>query len=131
LVRYETQTKKHIESPVLEQALLLLPPHLQAGGKCRCRQMSPLLPLQPYPGKTGIYMETDGSGALKPDRQDIPKIDSTRCSGCGRCVAACPLRLITLEVSGFRKSAVLSNAELCTRCGLCVESCLLDAIIEK
>ena len=75
-------------------------------------------------------METDGSGTLKTDRQDVPKIDSARCIGCGRCVAACPPRLITLEVSGFRKAAVLNNAELCTRCGKCVESCLLNAMIE-
>ncbi|MDD2853181.1 MAG: 4Fe-4S binding protein [Desulfuromonadaceae bacterium] len=91
--------------------------------------MPPVLPLQSQADKTRVCLETDGFGTLKTDFRDIPKIDSARCSGCGRCVAACPLRLITLEVAKYRKSAMLINAERCTHCGQCVESCLLDAII--
>jgi NAD-dependent dihydropyrimidine dehydrogenase PreA subunit len=57
-----------------------------------------------------------------------PVIDATICSGCGRCVSACPLRLFTLEVSGFRKTAVLRNAELCSMCRECIKACLLKAL---
>lgn len=59
-----------------------------------------------------------------------PVIDTAICSGCGRCVAACPLRLISLEVSGFRKHAVLSNVRHCTGCRKCMQSCLLKAVRE-
>ena len=73
-------------------------------------------------------METDGSGSLKPELKDIPQIDSARCTGCGRCVAACPEKIITLDVSGYRKYAVIRDTERCTLCGYCVTSCPVEAI---
>lgn len=73
-------------------------------------------------------METDGTGALKPDRQIIPQIEVARCTGCGRCVAACPEKIITLEVAGFRKHAVIEYAEKCTLCGECAMNCPVAAL---
>jgi ferredoxin len=112
-----------------QQALHLVPPHLQAGGNCRRSQLSTLLPLQPQAVKTRVHLETDGSGALVPSPVS-PVIDATICSGCGRCVSACPLRLITLEAAGYRKTAVLRNAGLCTMCRECIKACLLKALSE-
>lgn len=51
-----------------------------------------------------------------------------RCSGCGRCVAACPEKLYTLEVNNHRKHARHSAVERCSRCGSCVASCPLDVL---
>lgn len=51
-----------------------------------------------------------------------------RCSGCGRCVAACPEKLYSLEADNHRKQSVLGSVELCSRCGRCVQSCPLDVI---
>ena len=128
-LRIGHDTKEKIQKkPSQQQTLHILPTHLQTDGECRCCQVSPLLPIFPQTNKTRVYMETDESGALKPDLPDVPRLDSARCTGCGRCVAACTLRLITLEVSGFRKSAALNNAGQCTRCGECVKSCLLNAV---
>jgi len=73
-------------------------------------------------------METDGTGDLKPDLHRIPQIDSARCTGCGRCVAVCPEKIITLDVSGFRKHAEIRFFERCTLCGCCVTSCPVAAI---
>ncbi|MDD5285376.1 MAG: 4Fe-4S binding protein [Desulfuromonadaceae bacterium] len=73
-------------------------------------------------------METDGTGALKPALQGVPQIDSARCTGCGRCVAACPQKIITLEVSGYSKHAVIRNTERCSLCGCCVTICPVEAI---
>lgn len=56
------------------------------------------------------------------------KVEQERCTGCGRCVAACDERLFTLEVSGFRKHAVLRFPERCTRCGKCVVQCPVGAL---
>jgi len=73
-------------------------------------------------------MEADGSGALKTDLQGIPQIDSARCTGCGRCVAACPEKIITLDVSGYRKHAAIRDTERCSLCGSCVKNCLVRAM---
>ncbi|HEX9077943.1 MAG TPA: 4Fe-4S dicluster domain-containing protein [Desulfuromonadaceae bacterium] len=93
--------------------------------------MSPLLPLQTQPGQAEarIHLETDGAGILSAACSPIPAvIDTVRCTGCGRCVAACPARLISLEVRGFRKEAALDRPERCDRCGRCGENCPVGAI---
>lgn len=59
-----------------------------------------------------------------------PTIAVARCSGCGRCVAACPERIITLEANGHRKQAVITAPERCTRCGACITACPLEAIAQ-
>jgi ferredoxin len=73
-------------------------------------------------------METDGTRALKSKRQDIPQIDAARCTGCGRCVAACSEKILTLEVSGYRKYAVIEHAEKCILCGQCAMNCPVEAV---
>ena len=58
----------------------------------------------------------------------LPKIDSHRCTGCGWCVAACPLHLLSLELRGWRKSSVISDSDSCTGCKKCEAKCLFNAI---
>lgn len=78
---------------------------------------------------------TDGA-ALPPDRPDtrphrpgwLPRVDTTRCTGCGWCVAACDLHLLSLEVVQWRKSSVLHAAERCTGCSDCAVTCPVHAI---
>jgi len=57
-----------------------------------------------------------------------PELDAARCTGCGRCVAACTERLVTLEVSGFRKHAVLAEPLRCNRCLNCLAACPVGAL---
>jgi NAD-dependent dihydropyrimidine dehydrogenase PreA subunit len=58
-----------------------------------------------------------------------PVINSRRrCSGCGRCVAACPEKLYSLEPVNFRKLSVNSAPEKCNSCGSCISSCPLEII---
>jgi len=73
-------------------------------------------------------METDGTGTLKPDLNGVPQIDAARCTGCGRCVAACPEKIITLAVSGYRKHAVIERTERCGCCSRCLAECPVEAI---
>jgi len=73
-------------------------------------------------------MAADGSGTLKPALQGSPQIDSARCTGCGRCVAACPVRIITLEVAGFRKNAMIMQPARCNLCGRCIAECPVEAV---
>ncbi|HEX7688412.1 MAG TPA: 4Fe-4S binding protein [Burkholderiaceae bacterium] len=58
----------------------------------------------------------------------LPLIDPARCTGCGRCVAACGPRVLSLETVRWRKTATLHDAAGCTGCSLCERRCPFGAI---
>lgn len=58
----------------------------------------------------------------------LPAIDPLRCTGCGRCVAACDLHLLSLETLRWEKFSVLHEPQRCTGCSLCAVKCPFDAI---
>lgn len=64
----------------------------------------------------------------KAESQGCPEVEVTRCTGCGRCVSACPERLFTLEVAGFRKHALLNAPGRCTGCFNCLAACPVGAL---
>jgi ferredoxin len=67
-----------------------------------------------------------------PDKTGrLPAIDQRRCTGCGRCVAACAPHLLSLEIERWKKSAVLHNAERCTGCSACAVACPFHAIVMR
>jgi NAD-dependent dihydropyrimidine dehydrogenase PreA subunit len=57
-----------------------------------------------------------------------PVLDAARCSGCGRCVSACPEKLFSLETAGYRKQAVITEIEQCVLCGACIQVCPVEAL---
>ena len=61
--------------------------------------------------------------------QTSRSIDTHRCSGCGRCVAACRSRLVTLEETGHRKQASFHSLDKCTNCMNCFRECPLQVIV--
>lgn len=64
--------------------------------------------------------------ARKPAR--LPHIDPQRCTGCGRCVAACEPHVLNLETLHWKKTSVLHAPEACTGCSACERACPFDAI---
>jgi ferredoxin len=54
-----------------------------------------------------------------PSRNRLPEVDAVRCTGCGRCVGACDLHLLSLEPVRWVKHAVLHDADRCTGCNAC------------
>ena len=55
-------------------------------------------------------------------------VDQARCSGCGRCISACDLRLFSFETRNWKKTSVLSDSDRCTGCGKCARLCVIGAI---
>ena len=61
-------------------------------------------------------------------RTSRPIIDTARCTGCGRCVAACLLHLLSLERQGWKKFSTLHESDRCTGCEACEVTCPFNAI---
>ena len=62
----------------------------------------------------------------------LPELNETACTGCGLCVAACPVEALSLVSANdpqrpARKRAVLAE-EICLGCGVCVRACTQQAI---
>ncbi len=77
--------------------------------------------------------------AVELDEEGIVHIDTQRCTGCGNCVEACPVRIIDLvpvdmkvhircssHDKGKKAKSVCSVA--CIACQLCVKKCPVNAI---
>jgi ferredoxin len=65
----------------------------------------------------------------RPSRSGrLPDIDTDRCTGCGRCVAACDLHLLSLEIVRWEKFAVLHEPDRCTGCSQCAVRCPFHVI---
>jgi NAD-dependent dihydropyrimidine dehydrogenase PreA subunit len=51
-----------------------------------------------------------------------------RCTGCGRCIAACAPQLFHFETHSWRKRVVLERLADCTGCSLCAQRCPTGAL---
>ena len=62
----------------------------------------------------------------------LPEVDEETCTGCGKCVDACPVEAMTLVSSNDpakpRKKKAKVNEDLCLGCGVCVRNCEFDSI---
>jgi len=55
----------------------------------------------------------------------------TSCTGCGRCLPTCPVKVISLETAnrdGTGKKSAVVDRDLCLGCGVCARNCPRDSI---
>ena len=91
-----------------EAAINLCPP----GGESTVRALAGLLEIDPQPLENG------------PSAPAVAAIDESRCIGCARCLAACPVDAI---IGAPRQMHTVLEAE-CTGCELCLDPCPVDCI---
>ena len=62
----------------------------------------------------------------------LPVIDEEKCTGCGKCVSACPVEAMTLVSANHPTRPKLKkaslNEDLCLGCGVCVRKCPEDTL---
>lgn len=61
-------------------------------------------------------------------KRQLPDIDPGRCTGCGRCIAACGPHVLVLERRGWDKVSSLVDPAACTGCHQCAWRCPFEAI---
>lgn len=55
------------------------------------------------------------------------RIESDKCTGCGRCLEVCPHHVFTLNA----KKSVIADKDRCIECGACVKNCPVNALEVK
>ena len=65
----------------------------------------------------------------------LPVVEESKCNGCGKCVAACPVEAMTLVSSNNPHKPKMKlarlNEDLCLGCGVCVRTCTKDSMCLK
>ncbi|MDZ7698733.1 MAG: 4Fe-4S binding protein [Deltaproteobacteria bacterium] len=54
-------------------------------------------------------------------------VDEDRCRGCGRCVATCPYRAVSLQMNSVGGWFAAVDEALCKGCGNCISVCPSNA----
>jgi len=78
-------------------------------------------------------------GAITLGKQGLPKVDFTKCQGCGRCAKACPKQIFKLSPKSQQIFLACSNQSKaegfsgtcqsgCTSCAICLEACPYGAL---
>jgi len=62
----------------------------------------------------------------------LPEVNEETCTGCGKCVDACPVEAMTLvsanDPNKPRLKKAIVNEDICLGCGVCVRNCEFDSL---
>jgi len=71
------------------------------------------------------YMKNPATSSMLVPSRYQAVIDCGLCTGCGSCVADCPMDAISLNASNVAEV----NADSCIGCGVCTHVCPMDAVL--
>ena len=77
--------------------------------------------------------------AIEMNEEGLPVIDPEKCTGCNKCVVACPRDILTLQAADHQVHVRCSSKDTgakvrkvcevgCTGCGICEKACPVNAI---
>jgi formate hydrogenlyase subunit 6/NADH:ubiquinone oxidoreductase subunit I len=62
----------------------------------------------------------------------LPRVDRSRCTGCGKCVNVCPVEAMSLISANDphqpKRNRAELNTDICLGCGICARACPSDAV---
>jgi Pyruvate/2-oxoacid:ferredoxin oxidoreductase delta subunit len=58
----------------------------------------------------------------------IPEVEDEKCIGCGRCVIACPIEAISMDMGQDNIKLAKVDKDICLGCGICVRACHKEGI---
>ena len=103
---------------LLQKDRMFLLPYLQIGAK---KDGSPQVLACPQCGNVQRRVR---AGAITQNAKGVYMVDKKKCTGCGKCVEACPFGVMV-------KAADSEVAGKCSACGICVKACPMDVLAIK
>jgi NAD-dependent dihydropyrimidine dehydrogenase PreA subunit len=67
-------------------------------------------------------MNAQNHGKIK---KTVFRVDEALCTGCGKCVKACPMKILKIK----EKKCVMVKEFMCLECGTCMRKCPEKAIM--
>jgi uncharacterized protein (DUF362 family)/NAD-dependent dihydropyrimidine dehydrogenase PreA subunit len=113
-------------TPIMRAALrlgLVKPEEIETAGYDAKPADPPYILPESVKGGNRRFIARSFGGLIKSVDRPVPRVDRSKCRGCGKCAESCPMHLIKIE----NGKAGMSSKN-CISCFCCQEMCPFDAV---